>query len=193
MRLTPATIMISYCLRTGLVSLLLGTALLVLYFFSNDLMVAFVSAPVVLIIGLYNLKLLLQLLWRAQIEPENRRAFWRTGALLSLNLPVALGYAKLVLVLSNTLVVRLVNDTQQPLWHMVVQGCGQPRPLADLPPGRTTIVWLPITRDCFERTVLVQYRVGPATRQTIIDGYVIEGHRLNVKLGSGSSLAVAEP
>lgn len=185
--------MIKQCLRAGGVSLLLGTALLTLFFFGNDLAVAFLSAPVVLVLSLNNLKLLLQLLWRAQLEKENRRALWLAGALLSLNLPVALLYTKLVLVLSNTLLVRLVNDTQQPLRHVVVQGCGQPRPLADLQPGQATIVWLPISRDCFERTVSVQYRVGRATQQTVIAGYVVEGQRLNVRLGSGSLLAAGKP
>jgi hypothetical protein len=51
-----------------------------------------------------------------------------------------------------------------------------------LPPGQATIVWLPITRDCVERTVSVQYRMGLATQQTLIDGYVVDGKRLNVKL-----------
>lgn len=190
MLLMPAAIMLKQCLRAALASLLLGTALLALFFFINDLTVAFLSAPVVLVVGLYNLKLLLQLLWRAQLEPD-RRAFWQAGGLLSLNIPVALGYAKLVLVLSNTLLVRLVNDTPQPLLHVVVQGCGQPRPLADLLPGQATIVWLPISRDCVERTVSVQYKVGSAAQQTIIDGYVVEGKRLNVKLGSGPQLAAA--
>lgn len=187
----PTATLLKNCRQTGWFSFLLGTALLALYFFSNDLLVAFVSVPVVAVVGLYNLVLLVQLLGRARLEKENRRALWRAGALLSLNLPVALLYAKLVLLLTNTLLVRLVNDTQQPLRHVVVQGCGQPRPLADLPPGQATIIWLPISRDCFERRVSVQYVVGPATHQTVIDGYVIEGQRLNVKLGSSPSLAAA--
>jgi|GEM_PF-3500338 len=193
MLLTPAAILIQKCRRAGLTSLLLGTVLLGLFLVSNNLTLAFLSAPIVLVLGLYNLVLLLQLLWRAQLEPQNRRVLWRTGALLSLNIPVVLGYAKLVVVLSNTLVVRLVNEASQPLRHVVVVGCGQPRPLADLPPGEATVVWLPITRDCAERTVSVQYRVGSATQQTLIDGYVVEGRRLNVKLGGGSSLAAARP
>ena len=76
MRLTPAATMIKQCLRAGWASLLLGTALLVLFFFGNDPMVAFLSAPVVLILSLHNLKLLLQLLWRAHLEKENRWALW---------------------------------------------------------------------------------------------------------------------
>ncbi|MDO7886259.1 hypothetical protein Q5H89_12865 [Hymenobacter sp. CA2-7] len=189
----PAALLIRKCLRVGRNSLLLGTAMLVLFFFSNDLSVAFLSVPVVLVLGLYNLKRLLQLLWRAQLEPENRRAFWRAGLIMSLNLPVALLYAMLVHMLNNALLVRVVNDTSQPLRDVVVQGCGPPRPLADLPPGQATIVWLPIGRDCFERTVSVQYRVGSATQQTMIDGYVVEGRRLNVKLGSHPPLAAAKP
>ena len=189
MLLTPAAILIKKCRQDGWFSFLLGTTLLVLFFFSNNLLVAFASAPVVAILGLYNLMLLGQLLWRAQREPKNRRALWRTGALLSLNLPVALLYAVVVHLLNNALLVRLVNDAPQPLRHVVVLGCGQPRPLADLPPGQATIVWLPITRDCVERAVSVQYAVGAATQQAIIDGYVVEGQRLNVKLSSGSVAA----
>ena len=183
MPLTPAAILIKECRQIAWFSFLIGTALLALFFFSNNLLVAFLSVPVVALFGFCNLLLLGQLLWRARREPENRRALWRMGALLSLNLPVALLYTMLVLVLSNGLLVRLVNDTPQPLRHLVVLGCGQPRPLADLPPGQATIVWLPITRNCAERAVSVQYAVGAATQQTIIDGYVVEGQRLNVPLG----------
>lgn len=187
MAFLPTPILIKKCLRVTLFSLVLGTAMFGLYFFSNDLLIAFVCAPVVLVLALYSLRLLLQLLWRAPREPENQKALRRTGLLLTPNLPVALLYAKLVLLLSNTLLVRLVNDTSQPLRHLLVLGCGQPRRLADLPPGQATIVWLPIARDCFERTVSVQYAMGLATRQTMIDGYVVEGKRLNVKLGRGKT------
>jgi hypothetical protein len=193
MPLLPTAILMKKCRRVGLFSLGLGTAMLGLFFFSSDLIVAFMCAPVVLVLGVYNLKVLLQLLWRAQLEPAHRKALWRTGVLLSLNLPVALLYTKLVLVLSNTLVVRLVNDTPNPLRHLVILGCGEPRPLADLSPGQSTIVWLPISRacSCFERTVSAQYSVGTVTQQTMIDGYVVEGKRLNVQLGRGPALAAA--
>jgi hypothetical protein len=189
MRLRTTAFLIKKCRKDGWFSFLLGSALLALYFFSNNPFVALVSAPVVAVLGLYNLLLLGRLLWRARQEPESRRALWQTGALLSLNIPVALLYAHSVLVLENTLLVRLVNDTPQPLRHVVVLGCGQPRSLADLPPGETTIVWLPITRACAERTVSVQYAVGAATQQTIIDGYVVSGQRLNVPLGGGLVVA----
>jgi len=189
MLLPPAATLMKQCSRVGLCSLVLGTALLGLFFVSNNLLVAFICAPVVLLVGVYNLKLLVQLLWRAQLEQAHRKALWRAGMLLSLNMPVALLYAKLVLVLSNVLLVRLVNDTSQPLRHLVVLGCGRPRPLADLPPGQATIVWLPIARDCVERTVSAQYTIGAVTRQTMIEGYVVEGKRLNVQLGRGPQLA----
>lgn len=189
MRLKPTAILIKKCRQDGWFSFLLGTALFGLFFFSDNFLVAFASVPVVAILGLHNLLLLGRLLWRARQEPENRRALWQTGALLSLNIPVALLYAGSVLVLENTLLVRLVNDTPQPLRHVVVLGCGQPRPLADLLPGEATIVWLPITRDCAERAVSVQYAVGAATQQTIIDGYVVEGQRLNVSLGGKPAVA----
>lgn len=177
--------LLKMCRRASLYSLLLGTALLVLFFFANDLSVALVSAPVVLGIGLYNLKLLLQLIWRGRAETALRKELWITGLLLCLNMPVALLYTKVVFVLSNTLVVRLVNTAGQPLQHLLVLGCGEQRPLADLPPGQATILWLPIAHSCFEHTVAVQYSVGKATHQAMIDGYVVEGRRLTVKLGSG--------
>jgi hypothetical protein len=178
------------CWQVSLSSLLLGTAMLVLFFFSDNFLVAFVSAPVVLVIGLYNLKLLLQLVWRGRKEKENRKEFWRTAGIMSLNIPAALLYTKFVLMLSNALLVRLVNDTNQPLQHVVVLGCGEQRQLADLRPGQATILWLPISPACFERTVSVQYRAGNTTQQAIIDGYVVAGKRLNVKLSSSQQVAV---
>jgi hypothetical protein len=174
-------------LQVSRFSLLFGTALLLLFFFTdnNDLLVALVSVPLILVMGLCNLKLLVQLVWRGYQEQESRKALWRAGALMSLNIPAALLYAKLVL-------VRLVNTTNQPLQHVVVVGCGEQRPLADLPPGQATILWLPISTACFERTVSVQYSTGSTTQQAIIDGYVVEGRRINMKLGSDQQVAVTK-
>jgi hypothetical protein len=183
-------VLLKRCLRVSLYSLLLGTALLALFFFANDLMVAFISVPVILVIGLYNLKLLLQLVWRGFGEVGSRMKFWITGLIMSLNIPVTLLYTKAVFKLNDTLLVRLVNDTSQPMHHLVVLGCGAQRPLADLQPGQATVLWLPIGHNCFERAVLVQYTAGQATQQALIDGYVVEGRRINVKLGSGQQLAV---
>jgi hypothetical protein len=178
------------CRHASLISLLLGTALLVFFFFANNDLVAFASVPVVLAIGAYNLKLLLQLVWRGRKEKESRKALWQTGAIMSLNFPVALLYTKAVLVLSSTLLVRLVNDTAQPLHQVVVLGCGGQRPLADLQPGQATILWLPTSPPCFEHTVLVQYTAGKATQQAIIDWYVVGGKRVNLKLGSNQAVAL---
>jgi hypothetical protein len=176
------------CLRVSLTSFLLGTAMLVLFFFTSDLLVALVCAPVVLVIGVYNLKLLLLLAWRGRRQKENRKELWRAGAIMSLNLPVALLYSKVVLMLSNTLLVRLVNTANQPLRQVVVLGCGEQRPLADLQIGQSTIFWLPISRACFERTVVVRYKVGQSTRQAIINGYVVESKRINLKIGNGQQV-----
>jgi hypothetical protein len=178
--------LINTSLQVSRFSLLFGTALLLLFFFTDndDLLVALVSVPLILVMGLYNLKLLVQLVWRGYQEQESRKALWRAGALMSLNIPAALLYAKLVLMLSNT--------TNQPLRHVVVVGCGEQRPLADLPPGQATILWLPISAACFERTVSVQYSTGSTTQQAVIDGYVVEGRRINVKLGSDQQVAVTK-
>jgi len=177
------------CRHASLISLLLGTALLVFFFFANNL-VAFASVPVVLAIGAYNLKLLLQLVWRGRKEKESRKALWQTGAIMSLNFPVALLYTKAVLVLSSTLLVRLVNNTAQPLHQVVVLGCGGQRPLADLQPGQATIFWLPTSPPCFENTVSVQYIIDETTQQAVIDWYVVEGRRVNLKIGGGQQVAV---
>jgi len=186
----PTCIFINTCLRTSLYSLLLGTALFGLFFWANDSLVGVLSAPIVLVIGVYNLKLLLLLAKRWYREKENRKQLWQTGLLMSLNIPVALLYAKMVLVLSNVLLVRLVNTAGQPLHNLVVLGCGEQRPLADLQPGQATILWLPISRACFERTVVVQYTAGKTTQRATIDGYVIEGQRINLPLGSSPQLTV---
>ena len=186
----PTRALLKECLQVSRFSLLVGTAMLALFFCANDLGVAFVCVPVVLVIGIYNLKLLLQLIWRARKERESRQAIWRTGALMSLNIPVVALYTKLVLMLSNTLLVRLVNDTKQSLRHVVIVGCGEQRQLADLQPGQATILWLPISRACFERTVLVQYTAGKATQRAVIAWYVVEGKRINLGLGSGQQVAI---
>lgn len=184
--------LISRSLLVSLCSFLFGTSLLLWFFFSdNALETALFSVAALLAVGAGNLYCLLQLLWRGRQQPAARKQLLRTAALMCLNIPLAMAYGKLVGVLLDTLVVRLVNDTNRPLSQLTVLGCGKPRPLPNLQPGQATLLWLPITPACFERTVSVRYRVGGATRQTIIEAYVVTGKRLNLKLGGSRQVAVA--
>lgn len=186
----PASALIKKSLLVSLGSFLLGTSLFAWFYCSDDwLATSLYSMAALLAVGAVNLYFLLRLLWRAQ-QRAHRPPLLRAAALLCLNIPVALLYGKLVVVLLNTLVVRLVNDTGQPLTHVALRGCAA-RPLANLPPHSSTMLWLPITKNCIERSVLVQYTAGGFARQALIAAYVVEGKRITCRLGSSRQLPAA--
>jgi hypothetical protein len=183
--------LIKRSLKVSLASFLFGTGLLVLFFFTNPAFFALTSIPIILILGVGNFILLVRLGLKGLKDKENRKRALLTGGIISLNIPIVILYAYLVFVLFDTVVVRFKNDTDKILTNITVTGCDQ-RTIQDLRPGQTEIEWIPITRDCIENRIIISYDIDGVVQQEIVDGYVVEGSRINHKIGDKSNLIVGE-
>jgi hypothetical protein len=177
-------------LRVSFASFIFGTALLVFFVITNSYFFAVASLPVICILGVVNFVLLWRLGLNGLNEKENRKRLFLTGGVISLNIPVVFIYSYFVLVLTDTVIVRFKNDTDTTLTNISVIGCDE-RTIQDLQPGQTEIEWIPITKDCIEKRIILQYEVSGTVQKEIVYGYVIDGQRINHKIGN-NKLIVGE-
>src|SRR6188474_2410665 len=112
--------LIKRSLNVSFASFLFGTGLLVLFFFTNSDFFALASLPIILVLGVVNLILLGRLGFKGVKEIENRKRVLRTGAIISLNIPVVFLYTYFVFMLYDTIVVRFKNETDKTLTNISV-------------------------------------------------------------------------
>jgi hypothetical protein len=79
-------------LKVSFASFLFGTALLVLFFFTNSHFFVMVSVPIILNLGIANLFLLGRLGLKGLKEIKNRKRILSTAGIISLNTPRHLNY-----------------------------------------------------------------------------------------------------
>lgn len=175
--------LIKRSLKVSIASFLFGTGFLVLFFFTNLYFFALTSIPVIFILGVANFILLVRLVLNGLKDKENRTRSFLTGAVISLNIPIVFLYIYFVFILFDTIVVRIKNDTDKILTNITLTGCDQ-RTLQDLRPGQTEIEWIPITKSCVENSLIVSYEIDGVVQREVVDGYVVEGRRINHKIGN---------
>ncbi|WP_142602444.1 hypothetical protein [Solitalea koreensis] len=176
--------------KVSFASFLIGTGLLILFFFTNEF-IALGSLPILLFLGVANLFLLVKLALKGLKEKERRKRVLLTAGIMSLNIPIVFLYAHFVFVLFNTVVVRFKNNTGKPLTNISVIGCDE-RTIQDLQPGQTEIEWIPITKNCIEHRIEIKYEIDGVVKREVVDGYVVTGRRINHKIGDNRELLVAE-
>ena len=183
--------LIKRSLKVSFASFLFGTGLLILFFFTNSYFFAMVSVPIILVLGIANLFLLGRLGLKGLKETENRKRIWSTAGIISLNIPVVFLYAYLAFMLFDTVVVRFKNDTGETLTNISVVGCDE-RTIEDLRPGQVEIEWISITKKCIENNIIIQYEINGAVQREVVYGYVIDGQRINHRIGDNDRLVVGE-
>lgn len=174
--------LIKKSLRLSYYSFLIGTGLFVLFFFTNSYRLASYSLLVILILGVGNLIYFWRLGKHALVEKETRKQALKAGGIMLVNIPVVLIYMYLFVVLNNTVIVRLKNVSKKPLTNISVMGCDE-RTISDLLPGETDIEWIPITKSCMLNSITLQYEVNGIITKEVVYGYVIDGQRINHRIG----------
>jgi hypothetical protein len=183
--------LIKRSLKISCASFLFGTGLLILFFFTNAGFFAFMSLPSILVLGGVNFILFVQLCRNGIKEKENRKRLLRTAGIISLNIPVVFLYTYFVFVLFETFVVRFKNNTDKTLTNISVSGCDK-RIIQDLQPGQSEIEWIPITRSCIEKSIVVEYHIDGTLQRETVYGYVVSGQRINHKIGESGKQIVRE-
>jgi len=183
--------LIKRSLKASFASFLFGTGLLVLFFFSNSYFFALASITIILVLEIANLFLLGSLARKGLKETENRKRLLSTAGIISMNIPIVFLYIYFVFTLFDTVVVRFKNGTNETLTNISIIGCDE-RNIEDLRPGQTEIEWIPITKKCIENNIIIQYEINGVVQSEIVYGYVIDGQRINHRIGDSEKLMVGE-
>ena len=89
----------------------------------------------------------------------------------------------------RAVVVRFKNGTDKTLTNISVIGCDE-RTIQDLQSGQSEIEWIPITESCIEHRIVVRYQIEGIVQTEVVDGYVINGRRINHQMGDERNLIV---
>jgi cellulose synthase/poly-beta-1,6-N-acetylglucosamine synthase-like glycosyltransferase len=165
----------------ALFSFLLGTLILVIYFFTSSFWIAYIGCSFIIFVGLINLGVFSAILFKAFNEQENKRKFFKTCGLMLLNIPIVLFYFWIVTILLNTMRVTFVNSTPISLTDLNVVGC-QKKHIDKLEAGESKTIWINIPNDC---SIDINYLSDGQRKNENVSGYVtnLGGQKIKHNIG----------
>lgn len=167
---------------TTLFSFLLGTILLLLYFFTDSSSVLLIGYISVILIGLFNLIILIILLVKALNDTANRKKYLKTVGLMLINIPITIAYFFIVLTLLNTMRITFINTMDSTISEINIYGC-QDAHIDALEAGEKKTVWISISGDCAINIIYIYE--GQEICENVM-GYTcsFNGQKINYKIGS---------
>ena len=134
-------------LYTALISFILGTCLLGLYYQTSSDEYLGIGLLFVVITIIINSGVLLFLIYKLIIDKKNRKKLLLTCFIMLLNIPIMLFYYSFVDVLLNTMRIKFTNTTPTVLTDIKISGC-ETKHIDKLEPGKSKTVWIGIPGDC---------------------------------------------
>lgn len=166
---------------TALISFLAGTGIFVLYYLTDAYQFLFLGYGFIVLAGLVNIVIFVQLLRQLRKSNGNRKNMLLTCGLMLLNLPVLLTYCWVTTVLLNTMRITFMNETSTQLTDIKVFGCDT-HYLEKLDPGESKKVWVKIAGDC---TINIEFSINGKRQSENVADYVTNnmGQRMTHKIG----------
>lgn len=153
---------------SAILSFIIGTIMIGVFYFTLSVELAIYSYFILIAIALFNVIVLSILMSNVILEKVSFRKYRLTVGLMIANIPVAIGYFVLVVILINTLRITFVNSTEVRLDNIEIIGC-EPKSIDILEPGDSKTVWINITGDS---TLEIEYQLQGETKREIVYGYV---------------------
>jgi hypothetical protein len=164
--------------KIAALSFLLGTTIFIFYYLTSTGGLLFAGYAFILIAGLINLFIIIDILLKARTGNQQRKSkIYKTCGLMLLNIPVVLFYCRVTVLLLGTMRVTLTNSTQAELTRIAISGC-ESKFIASLKPGQSKEVWVGINGDC---SIMVTYLSNGQQKNEMIAGYVTGGMGEKIK------------
>ncbi|MDY7394160.1 hypothetical protein UMM65_02825 [Aureibaculum sp. 2210JD6-5] len=172
--------------RTALFSFIIGTTIFGIYFLTSNWQLLFVGYGFIIIAGFFNIIILILMLAKANIDPENRNKLLKTSGLMLLNIPVLFIYVWFAIILTGNMRIKFTNTTENKLTEINIIGC-ETEHIAELEPNESKTVWVGITGDC---TINLDYKENGVKKNETVAGYVTRGmgQKMNHKIGGENHL-----
>jgi hypothetical protein len=156
---------------TAISSFLIGTGFMLIFFLSNSVEIFGAGFYFVTIAVFTNLTVLVLLAIRLVTDGDKRKQYLKSIGILFINIPIAILYAYLVIILIYTLRINFVNDSTNLISGALIEGC-QSKNLGNIKPGDSKRCWIRITEYC---TVTIRYQISDSTRNETIVSSPYEG------------------
>lgn len=166
---------------TAIISFLLGTIILVLYYLTSAFQFAFIGYGFVALAGFLNIALLIRFFIEVMTCKDFRKKLLMTCGLMLLNIPVAIFYCWFAIALTGVMRITFVNSTQATLVDINIVGC-ETEHIDRLEIGESETVWVGITGDC---TINVDYLSNGQRKEENVAGYVTGGMGQKMKHNIG--------
>lgn len=132
---------------TALFSFLIGTIIFGTFYYTSSSKYLFIGYGYILIALIVNLIVLPILLYKANRHKEYRKKLFIACKMMLANIPVAILYCWIAIILLNTLRITFTNDTKTVLTDITVEGCGGGH-IDRLDIGESKTVWIDVPSDC---------------------------------------------
>ena len=167
---------------TALISFLIGTLLLIIFYFTDSSSITSFGMIFIVIAGIINAGVFVKVLIDLINEKENRKKYIFTSGIMLLNIPIVLVYFYFVMVLMNTLRVSFRNETGREISHLKIIG-GELKTIERLDIGERKTKWIDITQDS---DLQIEYQIDGKIKNELIYGYItnFSGQRIKYRIGN---------
>jgi hypothetical protein len=172
-------------IKTGriiaILSLLLGTAIFVLYYLLSSSFLLFTGYVFVVLAGIINSIFLILVLLRYSKEKHHKLQLFITAGIILLNIPMLLFYSWVTFLLMDIMRIKFVNTTQEAITELRIKGC-QNKKIQKLEAGKSELVFISIKDDC---AINITYSInGQSKNETVLDYATTSmGQKINYKIG----------
>jgi hypothetical protein len=134
-------------LTTAFVTFLIGTLILVLYFFFRNIEVLLIGATYILLAAFGNIVVVLFLVLNIKKDKALKGKLVRTLGIMLLNIPIMFLYIHLAQIAGQYLRVIISNSTKSEVTNLEITGCGIGG-LEKLDAGESASIWVKIVHEC---------------------------------------------
>ncbi|WP_286760839.1 hypothetical protein [Salegentibacter sp. UBA1130] len=168
----------------ALLSFIIGSVLIGLFFFTEKAELLLIGYISVFLIVIVNIGVFIASLVEAINNRILRKKLFLNIGIMLLNIPVAVFYFWIMLILLNTIRLTLVNPTDSKLTDINISGC-ESKMIDELDPGESKTVWISINNDC---SVFLSFKEEGMEKSEIIIGYATNmgGRKAKHKIGQGN-------
>ncbi len=161
-----------------------GTLLLLIFYFSSKMDIAFVGYLFLIVAGTVNLCMLIVLMIKAIKDSNNRRNYLKTSGLMVLNIPVVIIYLFAFIFLTNTMRICFINETGKPITDIRIMGCAT-KFINKLDINESKTCWIDIPGDC---SITIEYKLDGKMKREEVFNYVTNsmGQRVTYRIGTQS-------
>lgn len=172
-------------IKTGraiaILSLLIGTAIFVLYYLLSSDLLLFSGYVFIVVTAIINSTFLILILIRYSKEKHHKIHLFITAGIILINIPVLLFYSLVTVFLSNTMRIEFINSTKETITEVKIRGC-QNKTLKKLEAGKSETVWISIEKEC---AIVIDYKINEESiNETILEQATTNtGHKMKYKIG----------